>query len=464
MPAPDQLRIFVSYSHADDAAVQRLQRDLEQAGATIWIDHESLIPGMPDWEEAVREGISQANFVVYAASPDARKSPYVRDEINLARGKGRDVIPFWVAGDDWLDCAPLGWGVTQYSDGRDASYAAGLLKLLRRLGLAVTAELASKAPPVAAAETVTSSTNISYRRTNEQLYVPIVTESRKPPIPAERFPPQLERLGYEAHARDGVEWIAPPVCVVPAGQFRLGSDKSHDHHADKEELKRRVVTLPAFEIARFPVTVAEYACFVHATERQEPHGLPGSPDWKQQLLQLDHPVVYVSWYDAFDYAVWLAERTGQTWRLPTEAEWEKAARSDPREPLSASSRRIYPWGDRFDQSRCNTSESWKRGTTPVSWYGPDDPNPRSGRLNGASPNGAEELAGNVWEWTATRYGDDYRKSETPEQRGSIMNRVLRGGSWDNNAVSARAAYRYPVRPVNVGNGLGFRLIRASSGG
>ena len=58
MPAPDQVRIFVSYSHANDATVQRLQRDLEQAGATIWIDHESLVPGMPDWEDAVRDGIA----------------------------------------------------------------------------------------------------------------------------------------------------------------------------------------------------------------------------------------------------------------------------------------------------------------------------------------------------------------------------------------------------------------------
>jgi formylglycine-generating enzyme required for sulfatase activity len=459
MAAPDQMRIFVSYSHADDAAVQRLQRDLEQAGATIWIDHESLIPGMPDWEEAVREGISQASFVVYAASPDARKSRYVRDEINLARSKGRDVIPFWVAGDDWLDCAPLGWGGTQYSDGRDASYATGLQKLMRRLGLTASAEPAPKAPTVAAMETVTSSTGVSYTRTDEQLYVPIVTDSRKLPIPPERFPPRLAQLGFEAHARDGVEWIIPPACIIPAGQFRLGSDKRHFPNAHDDELTRRTVNLPAFEIARFPVTVAECACFRSATQRKEPR------EWVTQHQRLDHPVVNVSWIDAFDYAKWLAERTGQPWRLPTEAQWEKAARCDPRNPLGISSERIYPWGDRFDETRCNTSESRQYSTTPVGRYGPDDSDSHAGRQNGASPCGAEELAGNVWEWTATGYGSgDYSKSETSEPRDSTQNRCLRGGSWGDGVGFARAAYRNYNRPGNGDVNIGFRLVRASPSG
>ena len=127
--------VFISYSHENATEVERLRGDLEQAGARIWIDHESLVPGTHDWDEAVRVGILAASFVVYAASVEARKSAYVRDEINLARKKGRDVIPFWVADEDWEDCAPLGWGSTQAIDGRGANYQIGLAKLLRRLGL-----------------------------------------------------------------------------------------------------------------------------------------------------------------------------------------------------------------------------------------------------------------------------------------------------------------------------------------
>ncbi|MGH2504610.1 MAG: SUMF1/EgtB/PvdO family nonheme iron enzyme, partial [Ktedonobacterales bacterium] len=273
------------------------------------------------------------------------------------------------------------------------------------------------------------------------------------PIPAERFPDRLAALGYTPQARGGVEWIIPTVCLVPAGQFRMGSDKRHDPNAQANELNRRVVTLPAFEIARFPVTVAEYACFCAATQRQEPQG------WTQQRQKLDHPVVYVSWYDAFDYAVWLAERTQQPWRLLTEAEWEKAARCDPHDPLGPSSERVYPWGDRFEATRCNTSESGQRGTTPVGWYGPDDPDPHAGRQSGASPCGAEELAGNVWEWLATGHLADYTQSEAKEGRESTVNRCLRGGSWNYVAEGARAAYRSNFQPVYVDDYVGFRLAR-----
>ena len=276
------------------------------------------------------------------------------------------------------------------------------------------------------------------------------------PIPAERFPERLPALGYIAQAQGSAEWIIPPVCLVPAGQFRLGSDPRHDRRAQANEQNRRVVNLPAFEIARFSVTVAEYACFCAATKRQEPM------HWAMQRQKPDSPVVYVSWYDAFDYATWLAERTGQPWRLPTEAEWEKAARCDPRDPLGASSERIYPWGDLFDATRCNTLESRLGGPTPVGWYGPDGPDPRAGRQSGASPCGAEEMAGNVSEWLATAIANDYSKSETVGPRDFTQNHRPRGGSWSNAAEFARAAYRNT--PGFVIGDIGFRLARFYPGG
>jgi iron(II)-dependent oxidoreductase len=99
-------------------------------------------------------------------------------------------------------------------------------------------------------------------------------------------------------------------------------------------MPQHAVTLSAFHLGRFPVTVAEYACFVHA-------GLREPPRWPQLLGKLDHPVVYVSWPDALAYAAWLARLTGEWWRLPSEAEWEKAAGWDP----VADQARLYPWGD-----------------------------------------------------------------------------------------------------------------------
>ena len=261
---------------------------------------------------------------------------------------------------------------------------------------------------------------------------PAIAQARRdlfpPPIPPERFPARLASLGFTPHARDGQEWILPPLVAIPAGQFRLGSDKTRDKDARDDELKRVVVDLPAFQIARFPVTVAEYACFVRAG-----HAAPR--DWATIQTKLDHPVTTTTWYDAYDYAAWLAQRTGQPWRLPTEAEWEKAARLDPRDPLGASSARVYPWGDAFDQSRCNTSGSNLKGTSPVGWYGPDNPDPRAGRQSGASPCGVEEMAGNVWEWTATIYAADYTHATQQAARDSTGNRALRGGSWLGNPIA-----------------------------
>ena len=135
--------LFISYSHDDADIVERLKHDLTAAGATIWIDHEQLQPGAPDWEEAIRAGIQRAGFVIFIASPTARASQYVRDEIGLARAKGRRVIPFWARGDEWHDCIPLGWGMTQHADGRDARYPTGLAELLRALGLHAPATASS---------------------------------------------------------------------------------------------------------------------------------------------------------------------------------------------------------------------------------------------------------------------------------------------------------------------------------
>ncbi|HEY7984782.1 MAG TPA: SUMF1/EgtB/PvdO family nonheme iron enzyme, partial [Ktedonobacterales bacterium] len=156
------------------------------------------------------------------------------------------------------------------------------------------------------------------------------------------------------------------------------------------------------------------------------------------LQRLDHPVVKVSWLDATAYAAWLARVTGLPWRLPTEAEWEWAARGE--------EGRLYPWGDQWDPARANTSEGGKGGTTPVGAY--------AGRGD-ASPCGAHDMAGNEWEWTSSawqQYPNDDRRGSN--QVDSTKNRVLRGGSWYFNARIARVAFRGS-------RGLGgFRLVCA----
>lgn len=215
-----------------------------------------------------------------------------------------------------------------------------------------------------------------------------------PPIPTDRFPPRLAglgfpprlaSLGFNPRKLNGVEVITPPLCAIPAGPFLMGSDKRRDSQADSDEQPQHTVTLAAYKIARYPVTVAEYDCAVRAgAVREPPKGQYTLLTWQDQLKRLDHPAVGVSWNDAIAYVGWLAQTTGQPWRLPTEAEWEKAARG--------TDGRIYPWGDAWDKARANTREGGPGQTTPVGTY-----------PGGASPYDAQDMAGNVWEWTNTRY-------------------------------------------------------------
>jgi formylglycine-generating enzyme required for sulfatase activity len=261
----------------------------------------------------------------------------------------------------------------------------------------------------------------------------------------ERIPPRLAQLGYEAHVLGGVEVILPPLCDVPAGAFLMGSDPARDKQSEARERPQHEVTLAAFGIARHPVTVAEYACFVRAG-RAEPKRTYGDLDWQAQRQRPDHPVVNVAWHDAAAYAGWLTQATGEPWRLPSEAEWEKASRWD----AARGRALIYPWGNGFVKARANTAPGGKGATTPAGSY-----------PTGASPCGAQDMAGNVWEWTSSLFWPyPYDHHDGRESAASAGARTLRGGSWDHSGNHARAAYRLDERPDFAWIFIGFRLARS----
>lgn len=125
--------IFISYSRDDQAIVERLRNDLQNAGVEIWIDRIGLQPGTPDWDEGLRVAISQASATLLVASPNSRRSLYVRDEVALARAANKPLYPVWAAGTDWLDSIPMGLGSTQYIDVRGDAYPTGLARLIGAL-------------------------------------------------------------------------------------------------------------------------------------------------------------------------------------------------------------------------------------------------------------------------------------------------------------------------------------------
>jgi formylglycine-generating enzyme required for sulfatase activity len=215
--------------------------------------------------------------------------------------------------------------------------------------------------------------------------------------------PEVRRREKAAPVRQPFE---PEMILIPAGEFLYGD-------------KKKKVILPEFWIDKTPVTSAEYARFVADTGHKPPEHWKGKAPPKYMA---DHPVTYVSWHEAVAYAEWAGKR------LPTEEEWEKAARgSDGRE---------YPWGDRFDPNRCNTKESGIRNTTPVGQYSPQ----------GDSPYGCVDMAGNVWEWTAS---------------SSMIHKMLRGGSWNNSLRIANCTYRSWYPPRYRLNDVGFRCAKGS---
>jgi len=417
-------RLFISYSSQYQQDVDALAQFLQARGADIWLDHLKLTPGTANWQQAIEAGIQQATHVVYAASPAANSSNYVHAELQLAAYYQKPVIPYWLDGDAWIKCAPMEMSRTQFIDARHGKRAEAQERLAQTLGLAHQ--------PVAG--TVIAATPLP--------------QSPPQAVPSS-LPPSLRQLGYQGRVVNGVQVMTPPVITIPAKAFLMGSDKRKDPQAWDDETPQKAVTLGAYGIAQYPLTVAEYACAVGQTVQgnkiAEPTSTYNNVTWQQQLQHPDHPVVNISWNDSVRYSQWLAQVMGQQWRLPTEAEWEKAARG----PDGL----LYPYGNTYDASKANTSEGKKGTTTPVGNY-----------PQGASPYGLLDCSGNVWEWTSSIYkAYPYQANDGRENLTATENRVLRGGSWNYVSRNARAACRdgnsVDSRFINVG----VRLAVSSAG-
>ncbi len=258
--------------------------------------------------------------------------------------------------------------------------------------------------------------------------------------------------------------LLPELALITSGEFLMGSDD-----ADDDERPAHRVHLDDFLMSVHPVTHTEYARFVRETGHRAPaiYELPlvvtaGGRDREQKFNsvgqpyvwvgseapqdRLDHPVTLVRWDDAIAYCTWLSGATSRRVRLPTEAEWEKAARG-------GLEGKRYPWGDRLDRNMANflTDPSLKtaNGTTQCRTYPP----------NGY---GLFDMAGNVWEWVLDWYSPQYyarspHRSPPGPREGTL--RVLRGGSWlvaDVRMLSC--THRHKVPPDTYSYGIGFRIV------
>jgi len=254
----------------------------------------------------------------------------------------------------------------------------------------------------------------------------------------------------------------PKMVPVPAGRFLMGSNPQLDEWASDDEQPQHAVYLSSYYIAETEITNAQYKAFVRLTGYESPeYWIDGTPPPGKE----EHPVVSVSWDDAVAYASWLSGVTGRDYRLPTEAEWEKASRGE--------KGFVFPWGNEWDPQRLNNYEVSGdtvrgTGTTPVDEYSPE----------GDSPFGVVDMAGNVWEWTSDWYSEEeyyrhldplsnsYPYIEDADTGDSIVkdpygppgtSKVLRGGSSISDRGIARCADRGRNRTFLRYEGFGFRV-------
>ncbi len=250
--------------------------------------------------------------------------------------------------------------------------------------------------------------------------------------------------------------------LIPAGEFVMGTSRAADRLFQEDEMPQHVLGVTDFYMMRHPVTNAQFRLFIEATGHRVPLFWPQG---QFPADKADHPVTGVSLADALAFCQWAAGVTGLPLRLPTEPEWEKAARG--------TDGRLYPWGNDWHSEVCNNGEIKLGSTTPVGQFSPQ----------GDSPYGVADTAGNVQEWCISLFGEyPYEPTDGREvlvnniEASSLMPRIhetgnvanprqseaargkqtIRGGSWRESRSQSRCAYRSWAAPMHRSDDTGFR--------
>jgi len=240
---------------------------------------------------------------------------------------------------------------------------------------------------------------------------------------------------FRDRLKSGAE--GPEIVVIPAGKFRMGDingiGAKHERPVHEVHIRR------PFAIGRYEITFEQYDEFAKATGRK----LPNDRGWGRS----HRPVIYVSWRDARNYAAWLSEQTGKRYRLPSETEWEYAAR--------AGTETAYWWGNSYIKGMANCAEcgsQWDfEQAAPVGSFKPN-------------PFGLYDTAGNVWEWVEDCWHENYVGARSDgtvwgkESGGNCVRRVIRGGSYVREPDFLRSSYRWSGDDVGR-HGMGFRVVR-----
>jgi formylglycine-generating enzyme required for sulfatase activity len=401
--------IFISYKREEQPVARKLAEAIEAEGWSVWWDPK-LRPG-EHFDDVIEKALNAAKCVIVMWSERSVQSRYVRDEATYALDQDKLVpvaienvnLPFRFKGVHTLSL--LGWdGSKDFSD-------------FRRLVEDITAIVG---PPA----TERRKGQLADRRRSTRRSTPRKPESKL-------------KLGtvFRDKFKDGSQ--GPEMVVIPAGTFQMG-DIVGDGSNNERPVHQVRIGKP-FAIGRYEVTFENYDRFAAATK----HGLPDDQGWGRDQL----PVINVSWDDAVAYAEWLSGQIGKLYRLPTEAEWEYAARG--------GTETRYWWGNETNPGMANYdggSSKWNGKTAPVGSFKPN-------------PFGLYDTAGNVWEWVHDCWHRDYNGAPHTgaawgkENGGSRGLRVMRGGSWGNIPSFLRSSFRGRSNRASHRYLIGFRLAQ-----
>ncbi len=433
--------VFISYKREDRPAAEALANRLAGRGYRPWWDVELMSGDM--FVTEIYAMLKQARIVVVLWSEAGLRSRFVVGEALAALNQDK-----YVGGllDPELDLPPPFNVVHAVNVSRWSDEAGGLDELLEDLAERLGASESGDADSILA------------DATNEAMFWRGVAESDRP----EGYRSYLQRYGqdglFAGLAQTRIEQLAarpslfgglkrrilgppvPTVVRVDGGTFRMGA-VGPDADENPDETPVREVRVPTLEVGRGPVTFEEYDAFCDATGRERPRD--------QTWGRGSRPVINVSWEDARAYCDWLTTRTGASWRLPSEAEWEYVARG------GTATR--YWWGDDWSAASANGAGA-VGSTSDVGAYPPN-------------PFGLVDTLGNVWEWCADDWHDDYTGAPGDgrawalddeadgEAMGDARLAVIRGGSWDDLPQAVRCAMRGWFEKASSAPRIGFRVVR-----
>jgi formylglycine-generating enzyme required for sulfatase activity len=421
--------IFISYSHKDTDYAHKLAKTLQNRGLEVWID-ERLDYGS-QWPHEIQKQLDACGAFIVIMSPRSFASEWVQSELQRAKRKLKPVFPMLLEGDEpWLSVES-----TQYYDVRsgnlpDEKFFSAIERVVsvRKTDVEISASRLEISPTrnrpglkIGISLAVVGVLVLILGFVLPPLFVPnppeeIPTPANRPPVPTATSeststpePPIETDEPETASVTDTDDFIdvqGVPMRFIPAGDFEMGSDTS----SYTEERPAHTVFLDDYYIDKYEVTNARYQACVDAGVCQPPREMSsatrsnyyGNSDFD------DYPVIYVDWDMAVVYCEWRGAQ------LPTEAQWEKAARG--------TDGRSYPWGEGIDAILANYNYNIG-DTTAVGNY-----------EDGVSPYGLYDMTGNVWEWVADWYSGTYYQtspSANPTGPASGQFRGLRGGSWLN---------------------------------